>query len=235
MTRSDEEIELVRLVVETERLCRRYVNEIVLPLSLCPWAAPALQNDRVQISVITSVFDDPADMSAAAREVRDLLARVDDISTELVLVLLPRCSYSRLEMDDLLRAIRQDGDGRTSDGSERSFALAAFHPDAPPDTTSAERFIPYLRRSPDPMIQAVRHSTLAKIDPKQSGGTAFFDPEALDFHQLRSPPPKPLRQRIAEANLVTCQSAGLTALEERFASILEDRQRTRALLRSEKE
>jgi hypothetical protein len=217
--------------METERLCRRYVNEIVLPFSLCPWAAPALQKEHVQISVITDILDNPTNMSGAANEVRALLSRIDDVSTELVLVVLPRCTYSRLQMDDLLREIRQDGGGHISARGETSFALAAFHPDAAPDTTSAERFIPYLRRSPDPMIQAVRHSTLAKIDSGRSGGTAFFDAETLNLQQIMSPPTKPLRQKIAESNLVTCQRAGLSELEKRFASILDDRRRTHELLR----
>lgn len=235
MAMRDETIDLAKLAMETERLCLRYVNEIVLPLSLCPWAAPALQKEGVQMVVITSIFDDAEDMIQAATEVRELLARVDDHAIELVLVLLPRCTYSRLEMDDLLRAIRQDGGGRTAARSETSFALAAFHPDAPPDTTSSERFIPYLRRSPDPMIQAVRHSTLAKIDPGRGAGTAFFDAEKLNFQQLLSPAPQPLRKRIADANLATCQHAGLSHLEKRFASILEDHRQTRALLHSTRE
>lgn len=230
----DEEL----LVSETERLCRRYIDEIVLPLGLCPWAAPAIQSKSVQMTVITRLIRPSEDPKRAARDVRDALLSRSLESAELVLLLLPRCGYSRLQMDDLLREVRQldrpIGTLHAPDPSPRegelSFALAAFHPDAPRDTTTPERFITYLRRTPDPMIQAVRTDVLARIDTDQSAGTAYFDLENIDLDQLRKPAREPLRMRIARANLQTCERHGLAELHARFESILEDRAASRARL-----
>lgn len=219
----DDLIDTDSLIWETRRLCQRYIDEIVLPYSLCPWAAPALQSGSVQISVITEHFSAPSDFVQAGSAARGALAQVSDETIELVLLVLPRCTFSRLEMDELLRQVRQDSVRSEAREGELAFALAAFHPDAAPDTTSAERFIPYLRRSPDPMIQAVRTSVLRKIDPARGSGTAYFDVKNMSFEALCAPAAEPLRSRIARTNLDTCERAGLAQLEERYAAILEDR------------
>lgn len=228
----DDLIDTDSLIYETRRLCQRYIDEIVLPYSLCPWAAPALQNYLVQTLVITEQFPAPSDIIRAAAEVRRALDEVSDETIELVLVVLPRCTFSRLEMDDLLRELRQDGVRRDEREGEMTFALAAFHPDATPDTTTAERFIPYLRRSPDPMIQAVRTSVLRKIDPARGSGTAYFDLKSMSLEALASPAPEALRSKIARANLETCKRAGLARLEDAFAAILEDRRKVWERLRA---
>lgn len=229
----DDLIDTDSLICETRRLCQRYIDEIVLPYSLCPWAAPALRNSSVQMHVITQQFSANSDLVPAARAVQSALFQVTDEAIELVLVMLPRCTFSRLEMDDLLRHVRQDGVRRDEREGEIAFALAAFHPDAEPDTTTAERFIPYLRRSPDPMIQAVRTSVLSKIDPARGSGTAYFDLKTMSLEALATPTAEPLRSKIARANLETCTHAGLAQLEETYAAILEDRRQVWARLRSE--
>jgi hypothetical protein len=232
-------IDEAELVSGTTRLCQRYIDEVVLPYSLCPWAAPALAGGKVQILVITDVIAHSTSFIAAAQRVLSVLRDEVKTETELALIVLPRCEYSRLQMDDLLRAVRQKqrpvGTLKTNEApndSEVSFALAAFHPDAAPDTSTPERLIPYLRRTPEPMIQAVRTDTLAKIDPDRGAGTAYFDLESLDLEKLSRPAPEPLRLRIARANLETCQARGLAELEACFRSILEDRDQTRAKRRS---
>lgn len=222
--------------METKRLCQRYIDEIVVPFSLCPWAAPALAAGRVQMHVITDLFGDETSMHEAARQVIERLDHTP-LHIELALVILPRCEYSRLQMDDLLRAVRHMqrpvGIDLTSPPSinkgEVSFALAAFHPDARADASTPERLIPFLRRTPDPMIQAVRTDALAKIDPDRGVGTAYFDVKNLDLAALAHPPRKPLRLRVAEANLCTYERS-IAALDDRFEAILNDHRLTREAL-----
>jgi hypothetical protein len=181
--------------------------------------------------VITEQFSQISQLADASLAVRQVLDACTDASIELALVILPRCIFSRLEMDDLLRLIRQDGVPLPLDQSELAFALAAFHPDAAPDTSQAERFIPYLRRSPDPMVQAVRSSVLRKIDPARGAGTSYFDLETMNLASLSTPPPEPQRTRIARANLATCQKRGLDEIENSYLSIMTDHRATRERLR----
>ncbi len=229
MLMSDDSIDTESLIAETRRLCTRYVDEIVLAHDLCPWAGSALRSGSVQMSVITDIFASTEGVSQAALRVTEAL-RASDERIELVLVLLPRCEFPRLEMDDLLREIRRGATTSAEDRSETSFALAAFHPDAPLDVATPERFIPYLRRSPDPMIQAVRTSVLQKIDPGRGSGTAYVDLEKMSFEALATPAPLPLRAKIAHANLETCRRLGLDNLKDQIDSILEDRRLSRARL-----
>lgn len=206
---------------ETVRLTERYVSEVVVALDLCPWAVPSLEHGRVQISVITDVFCQ-GELSVAAHACSDeLLGTAVDI--ELVLLVLPRLAARRLEMDVLLGGIRDELAHREG---VASFALAAFHPEAAPDTTTGERFIPFLRRSPDPLVQAVRFSALDRIEQKHSGGTTFLDPTAVDPANWSVQGSESLRARIARRNLERVREHGLEEVESRLDDICEDRRRT---------
>jgi hypothetical protein len=215
------EVDLKELERQTVRLTERYVAEVVLAFDLCPWAAPALQGNRVQISVITDFFW-PSELERAARQCDATLERTR-ADAELVLVVMPRLSASRLDMDQLLARFRAE---MTEREGVASFALASFHPEAAPDTASGERFIPFLRRSPDPLVQAVRFSSLAAVDSRLSGGTTFLDPTALDLSSWSNEEPETLRARIARRNLGRVLERGIGELEARLADILADRNRT---------
>lgn len=204
---------------EAIRLCRRYIDEVVLPYDLCPWAAPALRQQRVEITVISDAVREPGQAVAdAARRAAEVLERfAAEPRIELVLLVLPRFALDRSEFDALLRAVRE----RTS-----TFVMAAFHPDAPLDLASPERLVPFLRRSPDPMIQAVRRDVLDRIDPGRGTGTAFipladFLTGALDA----APEPSP-RERVAQANRSTILRVGAEVVEQTLGAIHEDRRRT---------
>lgn len=220
------------LRTEARRLCYRYMNEFVLPLHLCPWAAPALQADRVQILVISDKLESLHNSTSLAQRIQiELQEAAPQEQIELLLILLPRCTLPRLEFDSFLRQVREVRTHAPSDEGvhtslhqvETAFALAAFHPDAPYDPKSPERLIPSLRRSPDPLLQAVRTTSLARIEGPHEHGTAFFN-----LQNFTRPPSKPesLRLRIARANQQTIEKIGWDAAEEILLSILEDRERT---------
>jgi hypothetical protein len=206
---------------EARRLCQRYIDEIVLRFGLCPWAEPALLGGRVSISVITEALAGEHRDERAAALVADALDGLD-AHIELALVVLPRLDATRLEMDGLLRALRaRDGKGVPQ------FALAAFHPDAALDLSEPERLIPYLRRSPDPLVQAVRTATLDRIDPARGSGTAFVDLRKLDLDGRRGlRPPEPLRLRVARTNQATLEQGAREDIERALADLAEDRRAT---------
>lgn len=227
----EDDLELDR---EARRLCQRYVDEVVLAFDLCPWAAPALRAGRVQMFVIHREISSENDFAAAARDAARVLGTCADTpDIELALLLFPRARVERLAFDGLLRRLRV---GEGEQRGERTFALAAFHPDAAPDRTTPERLIPFLRRSPDPMIQAVRTATLERIEPVSRAGTGFVDVTELVSlsllapESLLAPPPEPLRLRIAKQNERTLTERGVDAFERAVADIIADRERTYARL-----
>jgi hypothetical protein len=225
--------QLQHLDSETRRLCRRYVDEVVLRYSLCPWAEPALRGNRIQTHIITEVFSKKHGLEEAAQRVFSVMKEESESSFELLFILLPRAALSRLEMDDLLRAVRalqrpKDVVRADRHREEAPFALASFHPNADIDANTPERLIPFLRRSPDPMIQAVRNSVLAKIDPDRGSGTSFFDVTKLGMENIGRPPAEPLRLRVARANLKTCEETGFDLLEKTIRALKQDRDESRA-------
>lgn len=218
-------VDLHALRRETVRLTERYVREVVVALDLCPWATPALSRGSVQISVIVDSFDTATLTTASNALAATLLVTPPEV--ELVLLVLPRLAVRRLEMDTLLGSLR---DELTEREGVATFALAAFHPDAPADTASGERFIPFLRRSPDPLVQAVRFTSLKQADDKHVHGTTFLDPTQFDPATWSQAPVESVRARIARRNLNHVLDHGLDEVKGRLDDICEDRRRTHRAL-----
>lgn len=198
-------------------LLSRYVDEVVLALDLCPWAAPALERGAVRIDIISREISAHSELSVVTREVLERLAETPR-TTELVLLGFPRATVGRLEFDGLLRSLRS---AAIPEGGELDFALAAFHPSAHPDQRSPETLIPFLRRSPMPLVQAVRSSVLRRIEPMERAGTAFVDPTTL-LDRLDERPTLSLRERIARANAATVARVGLDVVEHLLDELREE-------------
>src|SRR5205823_10339459 len=103
------------------------------------------------------------------------------------------------------------------------FAMAAFHPEAPPDLRDPERLIPFLRRSPDPTVQLIRCQSLDRVREGFHEGTAFVDVSAIAALVMSTEDTVPLRTRIARANERTVRKVGVAEVERRLASIAADR------------
>jgi hypothetical protein len=221
MSSAQDSIDLEALEREAIRLCRRYIDEVVLPFELCPWAAPALRQQRVEILAFPQLVNSSGHpLDAAARWGAQALARLaDEQRTELVLLVYPRCQLTRSDFDGLVRTLRQH-----PESSE--YVMAAFHPAATLDLASPDRLIPYLRRSPDPMVQAVRKATLDRINPGKGSGTAFLSMDrflAGDWGDPSGPSPS---ERVAQDNWTTVRERGPEALQQVLEEIREDRRRT---------
>lgn len=204
---------------EAVRLCRRYLEEVILPFDLCPWAAPALRQQRVEITPVLQQVANLGDelQSAAGRGAKVLTAAAAE--TELVLLVFPLFRLGRYDFDALLRALRNRPEAA-------GFVMAAFHPEAALDSTDPERLIPFLRRSPDPMVQAVRSEVLERINPGRGTGTAFVSLDRLLAGDLNRPAEPSPRERVARANWEIFQRSGAEPLLQALTSIHEDRRRT---------
>ena len=131
--------------VEARRLVLRYLTEVVERFDLCPWAGPARARGELWIDVV-----DPDDAGAA---IARFLAAPGAI---IGLVVIPGLGGPPPK----LRALR---DELLAGPLGREVALADFHPGAELDRSHASRLVPFLRRAPDPMLQAVRHRDLASL------------------------------------------------------------------------
>jgi hypothetical protein len=219
---SDEE-----LIREALRIYRRYATEIVEGLGLCPWAERARLEGRTREQVV--LLQSPRDYEAAALEVTSELAA--DPMAEIGLVIFPELELGRLPFEQLVARIRERDAARYPLG-ETPFAMAAFHPDSGADLSDAERLIPFLRRSPDPTIQLVARSVLDRVRGNSAEGTEFVDLTTTNPTTLLSETKRPLRQRIAQANLQTVSALGVDEVEAILADIRRDRDESYARARA---
>ena len=211
---------------EAVRLHRRYQDEIVASCDLCPWAVRATQDGKIRERV--SLQTDPTDMAPALSAIDEWQA---DPEAEVTFLIYPRLDVGRHAFHDFAARLR-DADGPRHPLGAIPFVLAAFHPDAEPDTADPERLIPFLRRSPDPTLQLLRASVLDSIRSGAAQGTQFLDRASLEAMVSGTSQP-PLRERIARANLETARRVGIDTLRARLDDIRRDRETTyRRLLQS---
>lgn len=197
--------------------------EVVEAFSFCPYAERAREDGRTRELVVLEALPTDAEVGGLI----ELAAA--DAQIEIGLVLLPRLALSRTKLGRWVEVLRKQHAAR-HDGIP-VLAIEGFHPDAEPDTSSAERLTPFVRRTPDPTLQLTRLEALEKVRRGTPTGTAFVDPSAIDLDALREQMKKrPLHERIADMNLETVKTRGVPAIEEVVQDILRDRDRAYSAL-----
>jgi len=202
----------------------RYAVEVVERFGFCPWARAARESGEVTLRVLFSA--DPKDFDESLRHLSELHQALPP--TDIALFIYPLLDLDRLGFEDYARGLRQ----RAETGPEKldAFAMAAFHPLADADLSHPDRLVPYVRRSPDPMLQLVRNSALSGIKGLTQG-TAFLDVSELSadtFKALQTPPPKAVRERIADQNLATVRDVGPAAVGAVLSDIARAREAAHA-------
>jgi hypothetical protein len=216
-------VTIERISQEAVRLYRRYQLEIVEACGLCPWAQRARLDDRLRIRVVAQAEPRGTEPSLAAID-----ALIADERADVAVLIYPRLHLGRLEFERFVSEVR-DADAPRHPLGCIPFVFAAFHPDAQPDTSDAERLIPFLRRSPDPTVQVLRSGVLDKVRSSTPQGTQFMDLrmlEELDVSASAAGEQVSLRQRIARTNLATVHELGLAEVTRRIEAIAEDRRST---------
>lgn len=194
---------------EVRRLLDRYIVEIVEAYDLCPWARAARTGGEVAVEVLWGTPPLADWIAAAERALAQPNARV-------AMVVAPELAASPAE----LRAVRGQVAARISRAG-----VAEFHPDAPVDFASPARLVPYLRRSPDPLLQLV---PLALLDSVRGR------PPAVDRAaqvQMLGGLAQPMRGDVADSIAATNHarvSASAHAIEAVLDDIAADRRRSYA-------
>jgi len=213
---------------ETLRLNRRYLEEVVERFVLCPWARSARHDGHVAECVFQQEI--PDDFAPSLTTI-DTLA--DELEIEVALFIYPRLELGRLDFEHFARGLRAIDAERYEPG-QAPFAMAAFHPDAPPHLEDPERLIPFLRRSPYPTLQLVRTTVLERVRGDETEGTAYVDLDLIGAAALSMPPAPTLRERIAKRNLETVRAEGVENVERVLEDIFRDRDRTDERLQGKK-
>lgn len=168
---------------EVQRLLRRYMIEVVERFDVCPWARQARRSDAVATAILWGIptLNDWVSCSS------NLLA---SSHAHVVMIVAPELACVPSE----LRRIRDDVAARIA-----TAGVADFHPDAALDLATPPRLVPYLRRSPDPMLQLVPLTRLeaARGLPDPAVGRPV---QAQMLSGAATPCPIPVADRIAQLN-----------------------------------
>ena len=195
--------------VEALRILERYLVEIVEAYDLCPWARAARLGGEVAVDFLWGASDDAAWLAAA----RTLLARP---ATRVAMVVAPELAIAPAGFhalrDRVARAIENCG-------------VADFHPDAELDLSSPARLVPFLRRSPDPMLQLVPLALLDSVRGAPPAAGIAAQAQMLVGH---APAPRgDVADRLARDNHARV-SRDHAALVATLADIAADRARSYA-------
>lgn len=167
---------------EVRRVLERYLVEVVERYEVCPWARAAREQGELAVGVL---WGEPV-VEAWVAEGTRLLAVP---GARVAMVVAPEA------------AIGREGLGRLRDSVAAAISLAGvaeFHPTAELDLATPPRLVPFLRRSPDPMLQLV---PLAIIDAVRVGApVAGLAQQASMLGGHAGPPRRDVAARIAEAN-----------------------------------
>jgi hypothetical protein len=208
----------------TLKVYERYAVEVVERFGFCPWARAARESGNVTLRVVFSADHD--DFDESLRLLSELHGQAPD--TDIALFIYPLLDLDRLGFEDYARRLRTRAESGPALGLGRldAFAFAAFHPTANADLGHPDRLVPFVRKSPDPTLQLVRNSALSSIKGLTQG-TAFLDVSSLGadaFKALQEPPPKAVRERIAEQNLATVLDTGTAAVDAVLTDIARERE-----------
>lgn len=195
---------------EVVRLLERYLVEVVEMYDLCPWAKLARQRKEVGVEVL---WGSPS-LADWVDTARDLL---DRRAIQVVMIVAP-------ETPDNLAEFRRVRDRVAAELPMTG--VAEFHPDANLDLSTPPRLVPFLRRSPDPLLQLV---PLSLLDAVRAAPHAAAREQQAQILVGRAPTPKPdTADRIAIANhamVTNVQAQMLATLDD----IMADRKRSYAL------
>lgn len=160
---------------EVRRLLDRYLIEVVEPYGLCPWAKSARTSGEVSIGIL---WGQRPSLDAWVAKANELMAIP---TTRVAMLLAPELALTMAEFH-----VDREHVGRRVD----TCGVADFHPDADLDTGTPSRLVPFLRRSPDPLMQfvplkildVIRAQTAMPMLSEQAralGGIAINDPDDI--------------------------------------------------------
>src|SRR5262245_1157274 len=184
---------------EVTRILERYLVEVVERHELCPWARAARERGEIAVAILWAA---PA-VDAWVTEAERLLAAP---ATRVAMVVAPEAPMSR----PALAALRDEMAARIP-----SAGVAEFHPDAALDLATPARLVPFLRRSPDPMLQLVPLELLDRV--RTYPAVVDLTEQAHMLRDLAAPSRGDVADAIADAN-----HARVTAHAQQIAATLDD-------------
>lgn len=174
-----------------EQQTRRWLEEFVVGLNLCPFARPVLGSDQLRIAICKDAGDTPLQTFFLTELDRLQSTPESEIATSLLIFTGALASFS-----DYLDFLDHAQELVYQSGLEGVVQLASFHPDYQFEGEAENAASHYSNRSPWPTIHLLREDMLARalVD--------FPDPEG-----------------IPERNIATLDELGAAELHKRWEAM----------------
>ncbi|HEX7703372.1 MAG TPA: hypothetical protein VF403_21680 [Kofleriaceae bacterium] len=187
---------------EVRRLLDRYLVEIVETYDLCPWARTSRTNGELAVEILWGTPTLAMWIDAATRAAPNI---------KVLMLVAPELRITRSELHDVRDQVARE---------VGTLGIAEFHPDATYDGKTPARLVPFLRRSPDPLLQCVPLALLDQVrgpplTVERSAQIAMLVKEG-GIHAVKPD----IASRIASANHARVEQA---EVEAKLAAIAEDR------------
>ena len=154
------------------RQTRDWLEQVVIKLNLCPFAAAPFNQQRIHYNVCHEV--DTAERLRALVKAIDLLEDDDSIETCLLIF-----SDNTLSFDAYLDLLAMADALLDECGYRGQFQLASFHPDYRFEETAEDDASNYTNRSPYPMLHLLRENSLAQAI------ASYPDPENIPARNIK--------------------------------------------------
>ncbi len=185
--------------VEVRRILERYVVEVVEKWQLCPWAR---LGDELAVEVLLGP-------PTLAEWVVALDRAYANPATRVAMLVAPELEIDRIAFHTVRNQLADQ---------RPAYGIAEFHPRAALDLATPARLVPWLRRSPDPLLQCVPLSLLDSVRSKSQPDRML----QAQIIQGLAKPPRDVEAQLAEANHATV-GANHAAIEATLEDIARDR------------
>jgi hypothetical protein len=167
------------------RVFERYLTEVVERYDFCPWARLSREGGELAVEV---VWGTPT-LETWVAACQQLLARPE---TRVAMVIAPELTIGSNALHGLRAEVA---------ACVPTAGVADFHPEATIDLTTPARLVPFIRRSPDPLLQLVPFSLLDQV--RATPPSAKLAQQAQILGGRVAPPRQDAAARIAAANHAT--------------------------------
>lgn len=161
------------LVEQAQRLTREWVENMVVGLNLCPFAAPVVRAGTIRYRV-SEARDEEALLREFLQDLSDLVATPEqELSTTLLIT-----PHLLADFDDFLDLVADAEALLEQAGVEDLFQIASFHPGYLFEGVAAADISHWTNRAPYPTLHLIRQDEMSRA-------LAFYkDPEQIPLRNI---------------------------------------------------
>lgn len=172
-----------------QRATERWLEQIVVGMNLCPFAAAPLHHRRVRFVVSSANGEEPIYRDFLQLLEQFVASEASEWETALLIF-----SRGLSEFDEYLDMLASMDDAIDAAGLRGVIQLASFHPNYCFDQAPLDDAANYSNRSPYPMVHLLREAGLS------AALESYLDPEQIpqrNVHRLRRLGLAAMQQRLA--------------------------------------